>query len=207
MAAFFLDSVVVGALTPGYSPVQDQISSLAAADKELAPVMIAGFLAASIGVTATGIALWRRLSRAETGRVAGRIGAVLVVLSGALMTVAGLAQQDCSERLTSCIDHGEALQASGSYWVHQFASLALFLLLSVAMFFLARGIRDSAWSRLAVPTRLAGLWGLVTIAAIVVGPSAVESHFGIAQRAFLLVVFGWPVVLAAVAGDRESGQA
>src|SRR6478735_7931861 len=54
------------------------ISALAATGSPAAPIMIAGFLALALGTVAAGVALWVRL---PVG-LAGRIGAVLVVLAG-----------------------------------------------------------------------------------------------------------------------------
>src|SRR3954471_25068989 len=130
VATFFAASLAVAALTPGYRSTRDAISSLAALDKPYAPLMIAGFLAAAVGLAATGIALWRRFGHTLSGKIA----ASLLVLGGPLMAIAGLARQDCTEALESCLDHGEAPLASTSFWVHQYVSLLLFLVLVSAAF-------------------------------------------------------------------------
>lgn len=186
-------SVVTGALSPGYQWQRESISALAATDKAAAPVMIAGFLAAAVGLTATGIGLWRRFR----GTASGRVAAVLVTVCGLTLTVSGLARQDCSDRLTTCRDYGAAPLASTHYWVHQYVSLALFLLMTVALFVLARATRRvQGWSRLTVATRLAGLWAVLVIADLMVDPPALNGWAGAIQRAFIVVLFGWPVLVA-----------
>ena len=90
---FVLAAVVAGLLYPGYDPTREGISALASTPSPSAAVMIGGFLALAAGTTAAGVALWARLR----GSTAGRTGAVLVLLAGAGMVVAGLARQDCSE--------------------------------------------------------------------------------------------------------------
>jgi hypothetical membrane protein len=194
LGAFFLTSVVAGAADPGYSHVREAISALAATDSPGAPVMIAGFMAMAAGTIAVGAGIWRRLHAG----VAGRIAAALVTVSGLMMVVAGLARQDCSERLPSCVDHGEAPLASTHFWVHQFVSLGLFLLLTVSMFVMARGLRRSdGWSYLARWSKLAGLFCVLSIAELLADPPALDPYAGLYQRIFVLVLFGWPLLVAA----------
>jgi len=89
---FAVASVVAGALDPGYDPLREGISALAATTSPSAAVMIGGFLALAVGTISAGLALWSRLSRGT----AGRIGAGLVLLAGAGMVVVAPARQDCS---------------------------------------------------------------------------------------------------------------
>jgi len=194
LASFFVASIITGALNSGYSPMREAISALAATDAEFAWIMIAGFMACAVGLASIGIALWRAFG----GNRPARIAAALVTLGGPFMVVAGLARQDCSERLTSCIDHGEAPNASTHFWVHQFSSLLLFVLMTIALFFLARGLRrDRRMSHFSIPTRVAGTFCALVIASMIVNEMTfIDAYAGLAQRAFLLVLFGWPLVVA-----------
>ena len=140
--------------------------------------MIAGFLALAVATVSTGVTLWVRL---RTG-IAGRIGAAMVVLAGVGMVVAALARQDCSDARAACAAAESAGTVSGHHVIHQLGSLVVFLVLTIALWVLARGLRTSrAWAHLAVPTRLAGLAAFAGIAMLVtVGFGAVE---GLVERA------------------------
>lgn len=194
--AFALSIAAAGALYPGYSHLRDTISALAATDSPSAWIMIAGFLALAAGTMAAGLTLWVRL---RTG-IAGRIGAAMVTLAGAGMVVAGLAQQDCSEIVDTCAAAEVAGTVSGHHVVHQLVSLAVFVVLAIALVVLARGLRTSrVWARLAVPTRVAGLVALVaTVVMVTVG----FGDGGLVQRLLVTLLFGWPVLLAALPGRR-----
>ncbi|HKQ42609.1 MAG TPA: DUF998 domain-containing protein, partial [Pseudonocardia sp.] len=84
---------------------------------------------------AAGVALWVRLPLG----VGGRIGAVLVVPAGLGMVIVGLNQQDCSELVGACAAAEAAGTLSDHHVVHQLASLAVYVLLVIAMFPMARG--------------------------------------------------------------------
>ena len=75
----------------------------------------------------------------------------------------------------------------------------MFAVLTTALSVLPRGLaRNGPWARLTVPTRLAGVAALVVLAALLNGfPVDVG---GLLQRAFVALVFGWPVLLAALPG-------
>jgi len=192
VGAFFVAALLTGFGTPGYSTLTEAVSALAAKDALWAPIMIGGFLLLAAGLAATGLALWRLLPVR-----AGRAGAVLVLVVSALMATAGLARQDCSDQRASCIDHGEAVGASTSYWVHQYASLLGFVLLVVALFLLARGIRRTGTlPQLVRPARLVAWLSLLLTVLVVVSPPPVQAAYGLVQRVFLLVLLGWPVAVA-----------
>jgi hypothetical protein len=192
---FAVASVVAGALDPGYDPRREGISALAATTSPSAAVMIGGFLALAVGTISAGLALWSRLSRGT----AGRIAAGLVLLAGAGMVVVALARQDCSELIGACAAAERAGTLSGHHVLHQLVSLAVFAALIAALFVLPRGLRrNQPWARCAVPTRLAGLAALVALVALLSGSSG--DLGGLVQRAFIVLVFGWPVLLAALPG-------
>jgi hypothetical membrane protein len=196
-AAFAASVVAAGALDPGYSHVREGISALAATDSPAAWIMITGFLGLAGGTMAAGITLWVRLG---TG-VAGRIGAAMVTLAGAAMVVVGLNQQDCSDFTGACAPLEAAGTLSTHHMIHQLVSLAVFTVLAVATFPLARGLRRSVvWAHLAVPTRLSGLVAILVIAMLLtVGFGDVA---GVVQRLFVALLFGLPVLLAALPGRR-----
>lgn len=193
VGGFFAVSVLAAAVTDGYSARRDTISGLAALDKPYAPLMIFGFLLAAAGLIATGVALAKRFG----GVLSGRIAAGLVLVSGGLMAVAGLARVDCSEAVATCVDHGDGVGASTSFWIHQFVSLAMFVLLVVAAFVLIRAVRRTeGFGFLTIPARVVAWTGLlVTLAMVVVG---FAGNSGLVQRPYLAVLFGWPVLLTAV---------
>jgi hypothetical membrane protein len=202
VGAFVVDSIVVGLLNPGYNPVREAISALAATNADYAWLMIAGFLVQAVGLVCTGALLWRRVGRGKAGRAA----AVLMMLAGPGMAVAGLARQDCSERLSSCVDYGEAPLASTHFWVHQYVSMAMFLGLIVAMFLLARALRrDPGRAHLAAPTRFVAIYCLLTVVAVFIAEIG-NTYYGLFQRAFILLVFGWPVVVAVSASRRSVSE-
>jgi len=155
---FTVASVVAGALDPGYDPLREGISALAATTSPSAAVMIGGFLALAVGTISAGLMLWSRLSRGT----AGRIGAGLVLLAGAAMVVVALARQDCSELIGACAAAERAGTLSGHHVLHQLVSLAVFAVLIAALFVLPRGLRrNRQWARWAVPTSWADAppWG------------------------------------------------
>jgi hypothetical protein len=197
VATFFAASIVTAAVTPGYRSTRDQISALAAMDSPHAWLMIAGFLAAAAGLAATGVGLAKRYG----GTLSGRIAAGLVLLASPLMVTAGLARQDCSEALESCIDHGAAPLASTQFWVHQYVSLAMFLVLVVAGFALVRAVRRTeGLGYLKVPARVVAYSSLlVTVSAVTVGFGA---YAGLVQRPYLALLFGWPILVAGIAPRR-----
>jgi hypothetical membrane protein len=193
LGAFGLAVAVGGAVQPGYSHLREGISALAAVGAASASIMTAGFLALAVGTTAAGAALWGRLRAGA----AGRAGAAMVVLSGLAMLVVAVNQQDCSDLVGACAAAEEAGTLSGHHVLHQLVSLAVFVVLTLATFPLARGLRRNGGpAGAAVAARLAGLLGLVLTAAMVVG--ALGGAAGLGQRVFVLAIFGAPVLLAAV---------
>jgi hypothetical protein len=204
MAGFAGASLVAGTLEPGYDPLGEMISTLAAQDARVPALMIAGFLTAAGALLVAGVTLVGRLSG-----VAGRIGAVLVALAGIGMIVAGLARQDCSLASQACLARESAGLLSSAHWLHQFSSLALFIALVIAAPLLARGVRRTPrLHHLARPMRWIALAGLISL--IVLISQSEGDYAGAAQRAFLAVVFGWPVWLTyatAPVGTRPGAPA
>ncbi|MGK5684042.1 DUF998 domain-containing protein [Actinoplanes sp. URMC 104] len=201
LATFFAASVVAAALTPGYRTTRDPISALAAHDAPYAGLMIFGFLAAAIGLTGTGLALARRFG----ATLSGRIATGLVLLAAGSMAVAGVARQDCNAVLPTCVDYDEAALASTGFWIHQYVSLGLFLLLVIAMFVLVRAVRRTpGLEYLKVPARVVAYGSLIlTVATVTVG---FGDYNGLVQRPYLALLFGWPLLLATVTGRGSSSS-
>ena len=194
VSTFLVIGVVAGLVTPTYDVRREAVSGLAALDAEYAGWMIAGFVAGAVGLLASAVVLWRAVPQ-RAGRVAGG----MVAAAGALIGVAGFARQDCSDQLPDCKDFGEAVDASGTYWVHQYASLLAFLLLLVSFFVLARGLRRTGHARLAVVSRTVGVACSTGVALLVVAPPFVVDSYGILQRLVIAALFGWPVVAGMLA--------
>src|SRR4051794_33899813 len=191
LAAFAAGVVVVGALNPGYSHVREAMSALAATDARYAGLMIAGFMCLAIALIATGVALWRRLSATTSGKVAGG----LVIAAGLLAGTSALARQDCSEQLPSCVDYGRGIGASTHFWVHQYAGLAAFVVLLVALFVLARAVRKApGLTHLAVPSRIVAFLCLAVLVPMVI--FGFEGYEGLVQRPTYALMFGWPLLVA-----------
>lgn len=199
IALFFVAAVVVAALTPGYSHIREAISGLAATDNPAGGLMIAGFVAGAVGFAAAAAVFWQRFA----GITSGRAAAVMTGLGAAGMLVAGFARQDCSEYRAGCIDAGAAPLASTHFWVHQYVSLLMFVLLTAMMFVLARALRRSGrWAGLARPTRIVG-------AALVVGTLLLMTvgagdYSGLAQRVYLGLMAGWPAAVAVLISSRPA---
>ena len=209
VSGFLVAGVVMGLVAPAYDIRREAVSGLAALDSAYAGWMIAGFVAGAVGLVASAAVLWRAVPQR-----AGRVAAGMVAVAGALIGVAGFARQDCSDQLPACKDFGEAVEASRSYWVHEYASLLAFLMLLVSFFVLARGLRRTGHSRLAVISRTVGVACSTAVALLVVAPPFVVDNYGIVQRGVIGALFGWPVVAGILAQDladslptEDSGRA
>jgi len=199
VGGFALAVLVTGLITPGYGVRREAISALAALDSPHAWLMILGFTVGAVGLVAAGLALWRVPTRSA------RLGAAMVIVAGGLIAVAGFAREDCSDQLVTCKDFGEAVHASGSYWLHGYVSLLAFLLLIVSSFLVARGLRRTGRRSLGTTGRVVGVACLVGLVLLVVTPTFVADNYGLVQRLFVAVLFGWPVAagVLASAGDTS----
>jgi hypothetical protein len=194
VSGFLVTGVVTGLVTPAYDLRREAISALSALDSTHAGWMIAGFAAGAVGLVASAVVLWQAVPQR-----AGRVAAGMLAATGALIGVAAFARQDCSDQLRACQDFGEAVEASRSYWVHEYASLLAFLMLLVSFFVLARGLRRTGQSHLAVVSRTVGAACSTAVALLVVAPPFVVDNYGILQRVTVGALFGWPVVAGILA--------
>jgi hypothetical membrane protein len=197
VGTFLVAGAAIGLVTPGYHLRREAVSGLAALDSPHAGWMIAGFVLGAVGLVAGAAVLWQAVPQRS-----GRVAAAMVAGAGVLIGAAGFARQDCSDQVPSCRDFGEAVEASGSYWTHEYASLLAFLLLIVSSFVLARGLCRTGRAGLAAISRIAGVVCLMGVALLVVTPSFVVDNYGIAQRLVVAVLFGWPVAAGLLASRR-----
>ena len=112
--AFTVAWIVGGFAQEEYSVRREDVSALAALDAQNVWIMITGFVLLGVGTVALGVGL----AGALTGRSAV-IGAVLLVVAGAGVVIAGRARNDCSSELAACADKIDAGQVS---WHHSHPS-------------------------------------------------------------------------------------
>jgi hypothetical protein len=199
VSGFLVAGVVTGLVTPAYDFRREAVSALAALDSPHAGWMITGFVAGAVGLVASAVVLWPGAPQR-----AGRVAAGMLAAAGGLIGVAGFARQDCSDQLPACKDFGEAVEASSSYWVHEYASLLAFLMLLVSFFVLARGLSRTGHPRLAVVSRTVGAACTTAVALLVVEPPFVVAHYGILQRVVIAALFGWPVVAGILVSHNQT---
>lgn len=200
-AVFAVAIVIAGALHPGYSHLREGISALSATNSPSAPIMIVGFVGLAVSVVAAGLGLFRALPAGVTGRAA----AVIVTVAGALIVVVGLARQSCSDFIGECTAGEEAGTLPLHHVVHQLVSLLVFVLAIIATAVLARGLARNGLRRLAWPSALVSLVSFVTIALLVFGAPGPAA--GLVQRLLVLVLFGWIIAAAPLAGRiRAAGM-
>jgi hypothetical membrane protein len=164
-----------------YSPLREDISALAALDAQQPWIMVAGFLALALGLTALGTGLLR----AVAGGRAARVGALLILLAG-----------------VGILDAGEV---SWQHGLHDAVSGLVFLALVVAQLVLARAFRrDPSWRDLRAYSIFSGGLTLALLVLFVAGPIA--GWNGLVQRVFLAVPLVWITVvgirLRRLADDR-----
>ena len=125
---------------------------------------------------------------------AARIGALLILLAGLGILVAGIARNDCSSELEACKARIDAGDVSWHHGLHDAVSGLVFLTLVVAQFVLARAFRrDPSWRDLRAYSIFSGSLTLALLVLFVAGPIAGGN--GLLQRAFLAVPLVWITVL------------
>ncbi|MFF3062848.1 DUF998 domain-containing protein [Streptomyces sp. NPDC057909] len=193
-AFLFAFATIVGALiTADYSTFRQEISALASQEAPHPVVMIIGFFGLSLALSATGAALWKEMPIRS-----GRVGAIFVLLAGFGVGIAGAAREDCepaglSGAAAACRAREETNSVSASHVLHNLVSLAAFLLAIAACFTLARAINRLGNRRLTFIARMVGLTSILLFAFIASG--IFENFSGLVQRIFLLLTFGWLMVL------------
>ena len=173
-----------------YSPRREDISALAALDAQQPWIMISGSLALALGLTALGAGLLRTVA----GGRAARAGALLVVLAGLGILVAGIARNDCSSELEACKARIDGGAVSWHHDLHDAVSGLVFLTLVVAQLVLARAFRrDPYWRRLRAYSIFSGSLTLALLVLFIAGP--IDGWNGLIQRVFLAVPLVWITVL------------
>jgi hypothetical protein len=180
-AAFVAAWSVLGAVKPGYSPVQDPISQLAAVGASTRVPMTLGFLAFGAGVGAFANALRTALP--------GGAGTAAAVTADATVGVAAL-----------------PLGASFGDWPHGLAAGIGYLSLAATPLLGGLTLRRRRNGLAAVASF--GAAGLTSAA--LVGTTIWSDHTGLLQRAGLSVGDAWLVAVAAwmlaTRGGRNEGQ-
>src|SRR5437764_498174 len=115
LVGFGLAVAVAGAVIPGYSPVGEYISALAARTNGHPWIMTMGFVCSAVATVAAAVAL----------------GSVVFPL-------------DCSTAVNSCAALEVAGQLSGQHVLHNLVSLLSRVLLAVAYIMLSRALRRSS---------------------------------------------------------------
>jgi hypothetical membrane protein len=195
--AFVATSLVAWWAQDAYSPRGEDISALAALDAQQPWIMVAGFLALGAGLVVLGAGLVRAVAASRSAR----FGALLVVIAGLGILVAGIARNDCSSELAACKARVDAGDASWHHGLHDTASGLVFLALVVAQLVLARAFkRDPVWRDLRVYSLVSGALTLALLAMFIVEP--IDGWTGLVQRLFLTV----PSVWIGIVGMRLRGQ-
>ena len=189
-AVFIAATLVAAAATPGYDPVQENMSALASLEAPHPWIMLIGFVGLSTSAVGAGIALRGRLA----GR-SGTVASVCLLIVGAGIACAGVAREDCSSALNACKALETSGAVSGHHVLHELVSGLSFLLLVGIAFLLARALRATpGGARLATPVRVAA--GASAILLIVFVAGLAGSAGGLVQRAFVALAFGIPLTVA-----------
>jgi hypothetical membrane protein len=182
--------LVAWAAQDTYSPRREDISALAAVDVQQPWIMVVGFLALAASLVALGLGLLR----AAAGGRAARVGALLVLLAGLGILVAGVARNDCSSELAACTARIDAGDVSWHHGLHDAVSGLVFLALVVAQLVLARAFRrDPSWRDLRAYSFVSGILTLALLVLFAAG--AIDGWNGLVQRVFLAVPLVWIMVL------------
>jgi len=165
-----------------YHPVSQAVSELALGRSGW--LMAVAFCSSGIGTL-----LLAHLLRRSSARP--RVAPVLLSLAGLLSLVSAFVHADPSSATTTSA-HGR---------IHVLVGVATFLLIVAAMFSSVRAFRRSAeWRPLATPTRI---WAILSVPLFLLIPLSGSAHFGLAQRAFLSVLFAWPLTVSLFARRVE----
>ena len=154
--------------------------------------MSVGFLALAVSIAAAGSALLGLLPGKS-----GKGASILLILVGVGVASLAFVRQDCSTAQAKCATAGLATTLSVEHTVHRALAvgLALATVTSLWMIVVSLGGTVGAETVVTITT-----W--VTIAATVLfvwyGSELYGDIAGAVERLMTLVVYGWPVVLAAL---------
>ena len=190
-AGFVLSVLVATMLQPdSYHWTRDYISGLAAMDAAYPAVMVVGFQFAATGVLATAVVVANVLPR-----LSARIAAVLLVVAGLALSVAGFARFDCSRNDAACRAQVEV----GMSWhsqLHGRAALFVFLPLILAGVFVAVAVlrsRSPYRMRLGVASAVLAVANFGLTFAV---EGQATDVTGLLQRLLIFTLLGLPVMVA-----------
>jgi hypothetical protein len=192
VACFAAVVLAMHLLEPDFDPRDRFVSEYVLGDWGL--LMNAGFLALSIGTISLGLALGRALAPSRRTRVVRG----LYVCGGVATIVAGVFNSD------ELVD-GEVVEVTAQGAIHDLASFVLFGTLIVATFLLRKVFAATpGWEHRAMFPAIVGTMLIVGL----VATAAPTDWFGLAQRAFVVVIVGWLGLQAAwlLAADGEDGS-
>jgi uncharacterized protein DUF998 len=186
-ALFFASWLVAGALEPYYSHVEQGVSELAGRQAAHPWIVTVGIAAAGLSLIALAAALPAMLERRRALPVALFAGAGLAMVLAAVFPV------DCSLSLD---EHCKALSDAGSlswqHYAHLWLGLVETVLLCLTPFALARALWPGTAAAALLPF---GAAGLAIAAASFGGYEVPGSAGGLIQRAGLLVLLVWILIV------------
>lgn len=175
VASFAAVVLAMHLLEPDFDPTDRFVSEYVLGDWGL--LMNAGFLALSIGTISLGLALGRALAPSRRTRAVRW----LYVCAGVATIVAGVFNSD------ELVD-GEVVEVTAHGAIHDLASFVVFITLIVATFLVRKVFAATpGWQHRAIYAPIVGALMIVGLVATAVP----TDWFGLAQRAFLVVIVGW----------------
>lgn len=172
---FFI--LLAGALTPGYSQIDDTVSKLSEQGSENPGIMIAGFVAYGTLVMGFSYALYLRLRHGLKAHIAW----TSMMIYGICMILAGVFQD---------IPGGSGVPLNTEGILHNAAIITSCLSFLIGMWAFAGSVyRKPSWFGFTWFTIIASVIGLILSIIF-----AVQAHIpasGLLQRIFYLVLLGW----------------
>jgi hypothetical protein len=189
--AFVASWVLAGALDDGYSHVRFGVSALAGEFAEHPGIVMVGLALLGGSLVALAIALVAVLPR----RPASIVAAALFAAAGAVLVASGPVQLECSMTLEPCRDAFYAGALDGEHTAHLWLSLAATVFLVATPYAISRALWPSPVAAAALAGANIGFWLAVAIWAATSLPDSGAP--GLVQRAGLLVLHAWVVIVAA----------
>jgi hypothetical protein len=186
-ALFFASWLVAGALEPRYSHLDQYVSELAARNAAHPAIETVGIVGFGVSLLALAAALWFALERRRA------LPVILFAAAGLAGLLEAVFPLDCG---TTVAAHCRVLQDAGSlswqHYAHQWLGLANEVFIVLTPFALARAL----WPGTTAAVLLGcGASGLAIGLLLTVGYSAAGSADGLIQRAGLVVVLVWVLIV------------
>lgn len=189
---FTLTWIIIGALRPGYDPIDQFVSELGETGSPYAPLMnIVGFMGGGAMMLLFAIALWRSLPRSALTTIASLLIAVFAVN----VVAAGI---------WSCDVGCPTSDGSPDQQLHDLVSVIafpalIFGTLTWSAFFLQR----PDWRGFGIYSLVTGIAAVGLLIAMIASEATREAT-GLLQRLFLLVLFIWMALLSIRLLQRET---